>query len=108
MPTRETFKQRFGKIKQTNQGGVIVSMLTNHTENEEFKNYCKQYGVKVNDQHRKDDYDLDKYISPPSDNIQEKLKKSISPGKAGIVWNKNTVIADQKYANKQSQSSIKT
>ena len=89
MPTQQAFKQRFGKIKQTNQGGVIVSMLTNHTENEEFKNYCKQYGVKVNDQHRKDDYDLDKYIKPPSDNIQKKLKESKSPEKTENLLNKN-------------------
>ncbi len=89
MPTRETFNQRFGKIKQTNQGGVIVSMLSNHTENDEFKNYCKQYGVKVNDQHRKDDYDLDKYITPPSDNIQKKLKESKSPEKTENLLNKN-------------------
>lgn len=89
MPTRQTFNQRFGKIKQANQGGVIVSMLSNHTENDEFRNYCKQYGVKVNDQHRKDDYDLDKYIKPPSDNIQKKLKESKSPEKTENLLNKN-------------------
>ena len=72
MPTQETFNQRFGKIKQANQGGVIVSMLSN-TENDEFRNYCKQYGVKVNDQHRKDDYDLGKYLRPSLENLQEKL-----------------------------------
>ena len=64
-------------------------MVSSYNESEEFRSYCKQQGVKINDQHRKDDYDLDKYIKPSSDNIQKKLKESKSPGKTENLLNKN-------------------
>ena len=84
---------------------MVINILTN-LEYDRFMKFCKEYEITINQSHKKDDYEIEKYLKPSTEILQEILKKSTSPKKTDSPSNKNTEDYYQ-YENQQTQSSIK-